>query len=341
MVSRINAQHAGARPVIYYQAAPFLTASQRAAIWSVGEVLACTPIREGMNAFPLEYISVHHFLPPETLPRGVVIISEFTAPARVLSGALYVNPWSVLEVRAAYRKALTIAREERAGRFAKLETFVLSNPTSTWITRMLAAISSVRVDKETREVSLGFGYYHRVIEMSASFALLSSNVLGTAWLRARRRAVFLDYGGTLVDQDNYRGIDRLRAIAGQGSFRSPPPGVQEALTAMSSCEGTWVFIVSGRSREEVEQSMQAVPYLGLAAEEGFFYRMPSKWGRGDAETQDDVEPTHRLARREVARDLAGHHAALLHEHERDVHRDEGERGAVAVQGRGPSSSSPV
>ena len=206
---------------------------------------------------------------------------------------------------------------------------------------MLAAISSVRVDKETREVSLGFGYYHRVIEMSASFALLSSNVLRTAWLRARRRAVFLDYGGTLVDQDNYRGIDRLRAIAGQGSFRSPPPGVQEALTAMSSCEGTWVFIVSGRSREEVEQSMQAVPYLGLAAEEGFFYRMPSKWGRGDAETQDDVEPTHRLARREVARDLAGHHAALLHEHERDVHRDEGERGAVAVQGRGPSSSSPV
>ena len=198
-----------------------------------------------------------------------------------------------------------MAWEERAGRFAKLETFVLSNPTSTWITRMLAAISSVRVDKETREVSLGFGYYHRVIEMSASFALLSSNVLGTAWLRARRRAVFLDYGGTLVDQDNYRGIDRLRAIAGQGSFRSPPPGVQEALTAMSSCEGTWVFIVSGRSRE------------------------------------DDVEPTHRLARREVARDLAGHHAALLHEHERDVHRDEGERGAVAVQGRGPSSSSPV
>lgn len=284
MVNRINAQHAGARPVIYFQAVPFLTASQRAAIWSVGEVLACTPIREGMNAFPLEYITVHHYLPKDTLPKGVVIISEFTAPARVLSGALYVNPWSVLEVRAAYRKALAMPREEREGRFAKLETFVLSNPTSTWITRMLAAINSIQLNKETKEVSLGFGYYHRVIEMSANFALLTSNVVGTSWMKAKRRAVFLDYGGTLVDQDNYRGIDRLRAIAGQGSFRSPPPGVQEALTTICSCDNTWVFIVSGRSREEVEQSMQAVPYLGLAAEEGYFYRMPSKWAREVAAT---------------------------------------------------------
>ena len=52
MVAHINAQHSVTSPVIYYQSVPFLSASQRAAIWSVGEILACTPIREGMNAFP-------------------------------------------------------------------------------------------------------------------------------------------------------------------------------------------------------------------------------------------------------------------------------------------------
>ena len=276
MVAHINAQHSVTSPVIYYQSVPFLSASQRAAIWSVGEILACTPIREGMNAFPLEFISVHHFLPPHTLTKGVLILSEFTAPARVLSGCLYVNPWSVLEVRSAYRKALLMSAEEREGRFSKLESYVMNNPTSNWITRMLAAISSVTINRDMKEVSLGFGYYHRVVEMAASFTLLTPSIVGNRWIEARKRAVFLDYGGTLVDQDSYRGIDRLKAFSGKGSFRSPPSNVQEALTALCGCDQTWVFIVSGRSREEMELSLQSVPYLGLASEEGYFYRMPGK-----------------------------------------------------------------
>ena len=79
-----------------------------------------------------------------------------------------------------------------------------------------------------------------------------------------------------MDQDSYRGIDRLKAFSGKGSFRSPPSNVQEALTALCGCDQTWLFIVSGRSREEMELSLQSVPYLGLASEEGYFYRMPGK-----------------------------------------------------------------
>ena len=44
-----------------------------------------------------------------------------------------------------------------------------------------------------------------------------------------------------------------------------------------SCEDCWVFIVSGRSREEMEKSMQGIPFLGLASEEGYFYRLPNKY----------------------------------------------------------------
>ena len=79
-----------------------------------------------------------------------------------------------------------------------------------------------------------------------------------------------------MDQDSYRGIDRLKAFSGKGSFRTPSPNVQEALTALCGCDDTCVFIVSGRSREEMELSLQSVPYLGLASEEGYFYRMPGK-----------------------------------------------------------------
>ena len=323
LVARINSQFPCNPPLIYYRHVPFLSAAQRAAIWSVGEILVCTPIREGMNAFPLEFISVHHTLSyhspvtspceqaeeckeqkqkptpfksssssssPASFPTSstpishrpirhnevIVILSEFTAPARVLSGALYVNPWSVLETRTAYRKALSMKNDEREGRFMKLASYVTHNPTASWISHMLADISSIPLNKDIRGVSLGFGYFRHVIEMAASFTHLSPSLVGTRWLNARKKAVFLDYGGTLVDQDSYRGIDRLRAFSGKGSFRSPPANVQEALTVLCGCDDTYVFIVSGRSCEEMEQSLQSIPFLGLASEEGYFYRMPGK-----------------------------------------------------------------
>ena len=53
--------------------------------------------------------------------------------------------------------------------------------------------------------------------------------------------------------------------------------ILEALTKICSCEDCWVFIVSGRSREEMEKSMQGIPFLGLASEEGYFYRLPNKY----------------------------------------------------------------
>ena len=107
MVARINHLFSTAAPVVVFQEVPFLSAAQRAAIWSVGSVLACTPIREGMNAFPLEFITVH----AQQRDAPAVVLSEFTAAARVLSGALYVNPWSVTETVQAYRKALLLPRE--------------------------------------------------------------------------------------------------------------------------------------------------------------------------------------------------------------------------------------
>ena len=275
MTHQLNQSYNTERPVIYYKEVPFLTASQRAAIWSVGDILACTPIREGMNAFPLEYVTVHSSM--NNPGSGIIILSEFTAPARILSGALYVNPWNTVEVEAAYIKAILMSQDEKEGRFAKLSGYVMNNPTSYWIQKMLTDISSIPLNKESKGFSLGFGYDRRVIELKPNFRLLHPQDVGDVWINTKYRAVFLDYGGTLVDQDNYKGSDRLRAFAGKGSFRTPPSTILEALTKICSCEDCWVFIVSGRSREEMEKSMQGIPFLGLASEEGYFYRLPNKY----------------------------------------------------------------
>lgn len=276
MVARINHLFSGDMPVVAFQEVPFLSAAQRAAIWSVGSVLVCTPIREGMNAFPLEFITVH----AQQHDAPTVVLSEFTAAARVLSGALYVNPWSIIETVQAYRKALQLPREEREGRFAKLAAYVLSNPTSHWIHMLLKDIASIPLNKEAKEISLGLGYNRLVIEMKPNFKQLQAHFLVDAWKEARQRVVFLDYGGTLVDQDSYKGIDRLRAFSGKGEWRIPPSRVLEALSRICSYQNTWVFVVSGRSKEEVQGCLQGVPFLGMASEEGYFYRLPGEWVKG-------------------------------------------------------------
>ena len=275
MIAEINQSYNTDHPIIHYREVPFLTVAQRAAIWSIGDILVCSAIREGMNAFPLEYVTVHTSL-GEHNP-GIVILSEFTAPARVLSGALYINPWSIVEVEAAYVKAILMNEDEKEGRFAKLSAFVMNNPTSRWIQKLLQDIDSIPVANEVNGVSLGLGYDRRVIEMKSNFRFLQDQTVGYFWKNATYRAIFLDFGGTLVDQDNYMGVDRLRAFSGKGTFHSPPSQVLESLTQICACNNSWTFIVSGRSREEMEQSMQCIPYLGLASEEGYFYRLPGKW----------------------------------------------------------------
>lgn len=64
---------------------------KRLALWKVADVLMVTPIREGLNLLPLEFV----FTKKKPACPGVVISSEFSAVATVLNGALRVNPYDI------------------------------------------------------------------------------------------------------------------------------------------------------------------------------------------------------------------------------------------------------
>ena len=68
-----------------------LPIDQRLSLWKVSDVLMVTPIREGLNLLPLEYV----FTKKKPLSPGVVISSEFSAVSSVLNGALRVNPYDI------------------------------------------------------------------------------------------------------------------------------------------------------------------------------------------------------------------------------------------------------
>ena len=68
-----------------------------------------TPIREGLNHWPMEYI----YTRKEPSPPGVVIASEFSAVCSILNGALRVNPFDVQMTVTTMDKALSMSMPER------------------------------------------------------------------------------------------------------------------------------------------------------------------------------------------------------------------------------------
>lgn len=82
---------------------------QRLALWKASDVLMLTPIREGLNHWPMEYI----YTRKEPSPPGVVIASEFSAVCSILNGALRVNPFDIQMTVTTLDKALSMEMQER------------------------------------------------------------------------------------------------------------------------------------------------------------------------------------------------------------------------------------
>ena len=49
-------------------------------------------MREGLNLLPFEYLLAREHFPGGP---GAIVVSEFSASARVLSGGVPCNPWSI------------------------------------------------------------------------------------------------------------------------------------------------------------------------------------------------------------------------------------------------------
>eukprot|EP00635_Sarcinochrysidales_sp_CCMP3193_P006760 CAMPEP_0118910054 /NCGR_PEP_ID=MMETSP1166-20130328/12361_1 /TAXON_ID=1104430 /ORGANISM="Chrysoreinhardia sp, Strain CCMP3193" /LENGTH=2032 /DNA_ID=CAMNT_0006849509 /DNA_START=180 /DNA_END=6279 /DNA_ORIENTATION=+ len=95
------------------------------------------------------------------------------------------------------------------------------------------------------------------------------------------RAIVLDYGGTLVPDASASTIDSVSAYAiaqGERTSPTPSPEVKQALVDLANDPRNVVFVVSGRERADLLDSLGDVlsqaPDLGLAAEHGFFVRWP-------------------------------------------------------------------
>ena len=125
-----------------------------------------------------------------------------TFPAVWPPGALRVNPWHTEEFSLALQRAVQMESTEMSLRQERNLQFLQSNTASAWAQRVFEDLSRMGSGVDTtgmEAVTIGFGLAgFRRVGMGAAFRQLDTTEVLAAYRRARRRAIFLDWGGTLV-----------------------------------------------------------------------------------------------------------------------------------------------
>ncbi|EGB10122.1 hypothetical protein AURANDRAFT_22806, partial [Aureococcus anophagefferens] len=146
MVSRINSQYATLDfegPVQYFAADARAMPGEAtlAALFSLADVLVITPIRDGMNVVPFEYLvarEAHEKI-------GAVLLSEFAGCARSLGGAVLVNPWDTARLRSLRARGV-----ERRRAHEHMLQYVSTFTARSWAKRFLDQLTEASETKASR-----------------------------------------------------------------------------------------------------------------------------------------------------------------------------------------------
>ena len=92
--------------------------ARKLALFSVGDVLVNSYVRQGVDPSPLEYILVNDHIrnpdhPENPMKPASIIISEFTSYSRLLSRAQRINPWDTKSFVTALDRSISMATATR------------------------------------------------------------------------------------------------------------------------------------------------------------------------------------------------------------------------------------
>jgi trehalose 6-phosphate synthase/phosphatase len=220
-------------PVVYqYRHVPF---SSLVAFYAISDVCIVTPLRDGMNLVAKEYIATRR----DGL--GVLILSEMAGAAKELPEAIIINPNNGVEIAAALKEALETPLDQQITRNQIMQRRLRRYDVTRWANDFLSALVEVR-EVQTR------------IEATLLSPNARSDIM-TRYGKSRRRALFLDYDGTLTPLARYPTLAR------------PSDKVLGLLRSLAADSENTVVIISGRDRDTLENWFGAVP-VGLVAEHG-------------------------------------------------------------------------
>ncbi|KAF2099202.1 alpha,alpha-trehalose phosphate synthase-like protein subunit [Rhizodiscina lignyota] len=247
IVTRIDSIHStlAHQPLVFLR--QDIAFSQYLALLSVADVLLITSLREGMNLTCHEYVLCQDGKYTDK-KFGPIILSEFTGSASVLgSNVLTINPWDYQQCANDIRIALEMPDNEKERRYNHVRDIVTHQTGEFWCSTLSKRLAKVYEEQYSRD--------------TMSIPRLSLTKLSVQYQKSNTRVFILDYEGTLATLSTPKNV-----------HLSSPQRVIDALNDIISDEKNIVYVMSGRTPEELERLFIRVPSLGLIAENGCFVR---------------------------------------------------------------------
>ncbi|KAI7865445.1 glycosyltransferase family 20-domain-containing protein [Spinellus fusiger] len=241
VVSRVNSKFSN----ISYQPIVFLhqdiAFSEYLALLTCADASLITPLRDGMNLTSHEYIvcQENHY--------GPLVLSEFTGTYGSFGACLRVNPWDYKQVGDCIHEALSMGEEEKTERWKELYKSIAANSGNLFYSLLFSVMTMMQVHDATSR------------RFSAQIPPLDMDALKQAYATSQKRVFLFDYGGTLVPHGQSTGSDALARLVC-------------VLETLASDPKSSVYILSGRTKVNVERDLGGIPNLGLSAENGFYLK---------------------------------------------------------------------
>ena len=181
---------------------------QRLAILRAADICLAVPVRDGLNQIPLEFSFCHRDAFKKTgftdgRKRGICILSEFASCSRIMRGALQVNPWKIAELAYAMDNALNMSNEERLRRIKISSEYVTRVTSQRWALAVLLDLKGIQKNEDIAQYAgAGLGLNFRLLGMDKDFVSLDTNRVAKSYKNSRSRLILLDYGGTILHNDN-------------------------------------------------------------------------------------------------------------------------------------------
>ena len=193
-----------------------------------------------------------------------------------MRGALHVNPWKISEIATAFYQALTMSEDERMRRISIASEFVTRVTTQRWALAVMLDLKGVQKNEDAgKYAGAGLGLGFRLLGMDSKFNSLDANSVARAYRNAKSRLILLDYGGTILANDNLDQLQRFQFVKKSRPPSVPTEGLISTLKELCSDHRNVVFVVSGKERHSLTKTLCHIPNLGLAAEHGMFVSWPT------------------------------------------------------------------
>jgi trehalose 6-phosphate synthase/phosphatase len=217
------------------------------ALYRLADSLLVTSRRDGMNLVSLEYIATQAPDNP-----GVVILSEFTGAASILSHAITINPWDIEGTASAIRHAINMTVEDRIKSHSPMLKFLRNYNVTDWAESFINTFASTDNRIPLKQTLFSFNndqIPEEVIKLKSSKCLL-----------------LLDYDGTLTP---------IRKTPGEAVISSE---VREIIIELLKKENIEVIIISGRDAGFLQTQFEGIN-ISMACEHGskFYNAKTREW----------------------------------------------------------------